>query len=366
MKWSLLFFLITLQVKAYDAYEPRGQRKPVCDPSYLELQNLPPLRDQGAIGICYSFSSLLLLEHLKCSKAGDPQECYRQSRASAVDLTKFYKGKEYNQISVGGEPEKLLRNFSKTRSAANDACTYFDAWARLPYSQPFEDFFHQMQTDLSSGFDDSMLTCHAEDMARQNMGNVQELLNLMNAGRNLTVEELRSKFLYKKNCQEPNISFPAYDIHRYPAYGSLANNDGILKFVKGNLEQQRPVEVSFCAEKNSNGQCYYHSTTIIGMRNVCDTTGCNVQYRLQNSYGKTWQDNHDDGWVNSKLINQSIISTSQLSLTSISPKGTKPNTQNSYQQHQKIPFKVAAQTSLSSQNRFGSSQCYVELPDIGQ
>lgn len=364
MKILILLTLITLPALAYyNPYETRGNRVPICDDTYLELTNLPPIREQGSIGICYSFSSLLLLEHLKCSKTEDPEKCYQSNRGSAVDLTKFMKGKSKNLISIGGDPQYVLRNFAENRSLVNDACTYFDKWARLPYSSGYEDFFHVLKEDLKSN-NQAAIACHAQDMASQNMGNVNQLLSLMETSRELSVEKLRSQFLYNKSCQEPNITFPAYDMHRYPEYGGSATRAGIFKFIKANLEKQSPVEISFCAEKDDQGQCYYHSTTVVGMRNICDQTGCNVQYRIQNSYGKSWQDNHDDGWVNADLISQSVIDTPQISLTSISPKGQTPKTQSPYLQHQKVPFKMAAKTSLSSQNRFGASQCYVELPGM--
>lgn len=321
MRW-LLLFLITTSSWAYYPYEIKSSGESVvCDDSFLELKNTPPIRDQGSIGICYAFSSLLLLEHHKCSKEANPQSCYSSNRASAVDMSKHFKTKAENEIRIGGDPITVLSRFSTQRQLVNESCTHLDNWKRLGYEPQYDDFFHQIHAAIEQGASNDDILCYAQDLNKQSFGTVDDLYQTLLKAKNLSAGQLRSEVLYKRDCTAPPISFPAYQLHTYPTHREKKSNQGILNFVKANLDSSNPVEVSFCAAKDENEKCYYHSTVITGMRNVCSSRGCQVQYKLQNSYGRSWQDMHDDGWVNSTKINESIINTTGLYLNSITSPG---------------------------------------------
>lgn len=349
MKWvylTLIFF--THSIWAFNPYELKSSHESVvCDNTFLELKNTPPLREQGSIGICFAFSSLLLLEHLKCSEASDPSNCYSSQRGSAVDMTKFLKPRS-NEVYVGGDPLVVLHEFSSTRKLVNESCTYLENWKQLGYEPQYLDFFHQIHKAIKDGASNDEVRCYALNLNEQNLGPVDELYATLLKARNMSVGQLRTAVLYKKNCTAPDITYPQYNLHTYPT-DHRKTHQGIFNFVKKNLEANSPVEVSFCAEKDDQGQCYYHSTVITGMRNVCSQSKCTVQYKIQNSYGKAWQDMHDDGWVNSKHINEDIINTPGLALNSITPVG-KSLKESSYTLHSRRPTNQGScgQASLPS------------------
>lgn len=87
MKFLLLAFIST-SVFAFNPYQikPAGY-SPACD-SKIEVPNLPPVRDQGRYGTCYAHSSVLLIEHLRCSGKPDPQACYA-NKGSVLHLAAF-------------------------------------------------------------------------------------------------------------------------------------------------------------------------------------------------------------------------------------------------------------------------------------
>lgn len=337
MKWLLLVFVSSQALAYYNPYQVKENERPVCDDSYLELTNTPPLREQGSIGICYAFSSLLLLEHLKCSEEKNPSQCYASNRASPIDMAKYLRTKGENEIIIGGDPQTVLARFSSDKKLVNEACASMNNWKQLGYQPDYEDYFHQIHNAIINGATQTEIQCFAQDLSGANLGEVSHLIHTLSQAKNLTLGQLRAEILYKKNCTAPDITFPAYQTHSYPTRNEKKTNQGILNFVKNNLDINSPVEVSFCAEKNDQGKCFYHSATITGMRNICSGNQCHVQYKIQNSYGRAWQEIYDDGWVNSTLINESIINTPGLDLNSVTRAGRPLPKTASYIAHTSRP-----------------------------
>lgn len=327
-----IFWLIFFSFSAFaiDPYILRpGGYVPLCDSSFVELQNLPPLRDQGVYGLCYAHSGMMLLDYLRCSGDKDPAACY-SNPGSVLHLAKFFNGKE-DKISIGGAPDVMLRSFHEARKLAPEKCAEYEDWKNLDQyyrservgllapanDQPELDYFYYISRRLKKNASAEEMNCWAREMLDAGIDqNLQDIMAILQKGRNMHWQELRFKLLVPKSCVNQGISYPDYELKAYPpSYVDKKTFKGFRDFIFSALSNGVPLEASFKA-----GPGEYHSSTIVGQRHVCDARKCELQYKIHNSYGKSWQENNDDGWVNAKnLVN--MMEEYSLGLTAILPMG---------------------------------------------
>lgn len=116
--------------------------------------------------------------------------------------------------------------------------------------------------------------------------------------------------------------FPGYinnDIKRPAPTTAKKMSDHIQQLV----DKKIPVLLSFCldgtlppaSENCKNG----HAVVISGSRQVCKGSDCKISFRVQSSWGQSWQDQNDDGWVDGEeLIRRTSLDP--LSLLYLEPK----------------------------------------------
>lgn len=328
-----IFWLIFFSFSAFavDPYILRpGGYVPLCDSSFVELQNLPPLRDQGVYGLCYAHSGMMLLDYMRCSNDKNPAACY-ENPGSVLHLAKFYSGKNEERIEVGGTPDVMLKSFLESRKLAPEKCAKYEDWKNLdqyyrsersglsapPEDQPELDYFYYISKRLKKNASTDEMNCWAKELIDSGVEqNLQDIMAVLQKGRYLHWQELRFKLLVPKSCINQAISYPEYDLKAYPpTYADKKSFKGFRDFIFSALSNGVPLEASFKA-----GPGEYHSSTIVGQRHVCDARKCELQYKIHNSYGKSWQENNDGGWVNAKnLVN--MMEEYSLGVTAIHPKG---------------------------------------------
>lgn len=325
----MLLNLLTLSAAfAVDPYQtkPAGM-KPVCDSSYVEIQHLPPLRDQGVYGLCYAHSSLLLLEHLRCSQSASPANCYKNA-GSVLHLSRFNTQKGQRIVS-GGYPGNVLENFRYNgANLATESCAPYEKWNDLAKISPptddsgEHDYFYSMWHKLRADSSDDNKLCQALELKDAGFNqNLEELISIINRANEMSWKELRYKILVPESCFHESIKYPDYEILPYPQRGiDKKDFKSIRDQVYRSLSKGYPLEASFCAVKDSNGVCGYHSATIVGQRHVCDLGQCRLQFRIQNSYGESWQKYNDNGWVDAENLSQ-LMADPSMGLITILPKG---------------------------------------------
>lgn len=359
MKFILLLFF-TFSAFAVDAYKIKpGGYSAICDNSHVVVSNLPPVRDQGSYGLCYAHSGILLLDHLRCSTSPSPDACYAEP-GSVLHLAKFQSSE--TKIEVGGHTGQVLTNFLGTKKLATEKCAEYDDWKnldqhyqeerrQLPVSQrdlPEMDYFYYISKRLKQNAGKEELSCWAREIVDAGVNqNISDVMAVLEKGRNMNWKELRYHILVPKSCLAKTLSYPDYTVHSYPSYSEQKSFKGFRDFIFRALSLGVPVEASFKAEENG-----YHSSTITGQRHVCDKSKCELQYRIQNSYGKSWQEYNDDGWVNAEnLVN--LMGEYSLGVMAILPKGKSLN--------QKISSPYYVSSPLNPKYSFSSSeQCWKE------
>lgn len=343
MKLLFLVFFYCCSLFAWEgAYVTKPQDfYPVCGNTYLELKNLPPLRDQGYYGTCYAHSSMLLLEHLRCSKSSNPVACYAE-RGSVLHLARYFNTTSEDMIKIGGDATTILSRFGRDRKLSKEDCAPYSAWMNLsghyamersglkvsPSDKNEVDYFYYISEQIRLGkATQEAKTCWAQDIVEAGVQeNVDDVMKILNEANNLNWKELRYKIMVPEKCKQDMLTYPDYEITTYPKrYGGQRTVRGIRNYIFQNLKNGNPVEVSFCAEKDSEGKCGYHSSTVVGQRHVCDKNSCRSQFKIQNSYGRAWQESYDNGWVDSENLSQQMLEHESLNLTSIVPKGQKLN-----------------------------------------
>ncbi|MFP5384624.1 MAG: hypothetical protein ACLGHN_01000 [Bacteriovoracia bacterium] len=330
MKLLWFVFLFSSFAFAVDPYKikPIGY-EPVCDKSNIELKNLPPLRDQGRYGLCYAHSSLLLLEHLRCSNSPDPSSCY-DKQGSVLHLARFNHTRSEERIDIGGNPISVLSRFLDTKKLAPEKCAEYDDWKKLDQYQKEErkkltlpdserdeaDYFYYISRRLKQNASFEEKSCWANELVEAGINqNIQDIMKVLNEGKGLEWQELRYQLLVPKSCLKEATSYPDYTLHTFPKYNEKKSFKGFRDFIFRSLSAGVPVEASFKASFDG-----YHSATIVGQRHVCDKLKCELQFKIQNSYGKSWQDIYDDGWVNAENLTE-LMEHQSMGVSAILPKG---------------------------------------------
>lgn len=98
-----------------------------------------------------------------------------------------------------------------------------------------------------------------------------------------------------------------FAIHSFPENKSLEKDRNrysktVAQIKKVLATGAMPLIGGICIGEQVNGKCsVMHSAAITGMKTLCDGAGnCHEAIRLQNSYGKSWQDVYNGGWVLAK------------------------------------------------------------------
>lgn len=370
----LLNLLIISPVFAVNPYELRSGQDPVCDDSYVELKNLPPVRAQGLHGLCYAFSALNLLEYLRCSGAAYPQGCYSQ-KGSSLHLSRF-NNTYLNQIKIGGDAGQILAVFQNERKLARESCTNYESWSKLnkTYEEQLKklgktdaesderDAFYFLTSQLNSNKDETTLSCLAKDILQSGMqSNIQDVVNVLKQSDN-DWRALRYKLLVPQTCFQNMLSYPEYSIHVYPSRKQTRNSQDAKNHVYQSLKAGVPIEANFCAQIQANGKCGGHSLIVVGQRNICNTQKCTLQFRVQNSYGQRWQELNDNGWVEADNFIKHI-DMHNGTLTTVLPKDKNVDSTLVSPQFLNFPMKNAIKVALSSKQEALNSddKCWVNV-----
>lgn len=314
--------------------------------SEVIVKNMPPVRSQDSIGICYAFSAAALLEHsickeekLDCSKISDSQ------RPSVLDLSRYASipdatGKDAGDPNSYSKsiPDEMtfglvvLDSVFQTTTVSKESCAPFDhlvSKAQTPSAQSatesamwkhFESSYNNYKKKFAKcekcALDEATTTAN-ELISNYNLKTTNtEILKAFAAK---TFNEFLYQALVPSKCHRAagrlSLFFGDKQLKSWPAKnGSKTDYGKTIDKIKSVLSNDQPVMVNrFCTAKPATTECVHkttngdvaggHSFVITGYRKLCNNSGkCKEALKVHNSWGQTWQDQNNDGWVDAAVL----------------------------------------------------------------
>lgn len=302
--FGLLLGVASVHAGEYYLYPAIPADYAVREGTTVEVPNLPPVKDQDGVGLCYAFASTVLLEHLNCTvKALSCAERGEDRRLSALDVAS-YKSTSRG-VAKGGDPVSVLRALSKKGSKiVRESCAPYEsliATEKLPDNQ-FITSQGVGYRKLREIYEMNRLTDCADcvDRIRETLGEKLKvnLIEIRDALQAKTFEEFAYQVLIPQKCHDQAVELPEFIHEYYPGEKKEVSEKDFQEVLLRNLKDQIPTEASFCSEEDESGECVGgHSVVVVGARQMCGARGCKVSFRLQNSYGKTWEEINHGGWI---------------------------------------------------------------------
>lgn len=307
-KFILALLFVSFHVWSASPYKLKSFSEiPVCDNTYIELSHLPPVRDQGTLGMCYAHSSVLLLDYLRCGKSLDPDNCYKE-RGSVLHAASF---DIRSGIHISGTPTMLLSLFREKRQLATESCADYEAWKNLEKDYRSEikglklgkenqykaDFFYLISQMNKTATDEERL-CWAQDIVSAGVHqDLENILAILKNSKASYASDLRYKILVPSQCSKNMITYPEYKLTVYPPLMEKKTEKGIKDFVFRTLSAGAPLEARLCVTRKKDKCLLGHSLAITGQRYICSKSSCRQEFRVQNSFGQGWQKKNNDGWI---------------------------------------------------------------------
>jgi len=311
--------------------------------STILVSNIPPLRAQGALGICYAHAAATLMEAEDC-KIQNIKDCKKindKDRYAAMGLAEF-GGPVLNgndspftyEIREGGSIGMVTQRIALDIGySASESCLSYEKIFKFIPNVANQLNTLQYLNKIYEDFKKHCLNCKSEDYEKPEYKKVAQRLknkiydelklNITDYGQprsdqniwNAFTTESYEKFLYEllkdKQCNRmANVAvFMAHgkvSVQFYPIDDKVKGNyNESIATIKKVLLLGRPIGLSnICIDETPRKDCSnYHALVINGYRKTCNNKNqCIDAVKVINTWGQKWQDDHDDGWLNAKLL----------------------------------------------------------------
>lgn len=310
---TILFAVLTQTALAFDpAYQIPDSR--MSEKAFHEISNFPTVRTQDGTPLCYAFSATQLLNYQYCKK-NDLDCSHPANQMSVLDVAKHH---EFTPtLREGGFPEEILSRI-KGYGVHSERCLPFE---RLAHQNPQKkgDKYGEAYDELAAiygkarGAAYATKACYAKRV--QNIlpfsKDTHEIVRLLD--QSYGYEEFIYNAAVKDTAcrQSRKMRVGGYHVYTFPEKRSGKNpsREEYLEQFEKLLLNDIPVSMKICSEDaynpdtdssgelGTNDNCGGHAITVTGIKEVCNFKGCDTLLKVQNSYGQTWQDNYNDGWL---------------------------------------------------------------------
>lgn len=319
------------------SYEPKRDE--------LQVKNMPPVRSQDTLGVCYAFSASAIIEHTICKENKlDCKNLSNEQRPSVLDLARYatnpskltdksdpnsYPKIIGNRRTFGSD---IIVNMFNTESVSKESCAPFDSivskagsldeqradeekmW--LQFRNAYDTYKIKSKQCEQCALDDATTTAKDWQKSYNLKTNNFEILKAFAAA---SYEEFLFRALVPENCGKPGKRINFYTTDKKMGVWPLEdtkkpNYDVAITKLKEQLSYDRPVLLNgICTLKQPNPECIQttsngvepggHGLVITGYRKMCNKSNkCYDAVKVHNSWGQAWQDANNDGWVEAKTL----------------------------------------------------------------
>lgn len=315
--------------------------------SEMLVRSTPPVRNQRGFGICATFTAKALLDNFICKK--DNLDCATMSDDKAVSvLDLLHNGIDVDEKSRMPVAEQLANlDFEKGSNAiltintwmtkmgrriTNESCAPFEkivfkgkekeadeiaaeiaALKTLKATHAnFQEEYAKCQNKKSASMCDEEMKPKIVPAARKIFNFQTSDDEIFGAFQEYHLEKFQDQIFIPRRCvdQKQRIRMmPSVEFHLFANDDkSKTTYDDFIAELKVAFadSQQALVGVNkYCADLKRPAKVadckFNHSVALSGYRKVCAPSGeCYDSVRVLNSWGKTWQDQYDGGWVMAK------------------------------------------------------------------
>ncbi|MBO9666712.1 MAG: hypothetical protein J7501_07840 [Bdellovibrio sp.] len=312
----------------------------------IEITNMPPLMSQDSVANCYAFPAANLLnaevcryEKIKCSELpqdqmfsplglaryGRPEETKESANLNAKN-----KNADALQGPDGGNSFNILNYVTRYLSAPSEKCMSLD---RILSKVGGADQVNEMQVHAFQRLEQmyskskkiksdcadclSNFYASAQDEIEKNFDVKVSSDRLLKMFAQSTYTEFFDRLFTPSECyRAKNSAFLESKVEpdSYPPEGiENGNYAGAIEQIKDTLTSGRPLALgNICGDKEpkpkdkktKKPQCKaFHEVTVAGYRKVCDKKNkCRDVVKVINSWGKSWQEQNDEGWLDAKSL----------------------------------------------------------------
>ena len=341
MKTFILFLLLPMISFAQDyPYYPAEPGFSDSTGTKKEISPNTPIKAQDGIGVCYGFSATSLLEHYRCKElalnCNDPKE-----QLSSFDVTSYYRRGE---LTEGGDTFQILSNIenSKEQRIAKEECAKF---SDMVYHVNMSG--NMYTRDEKNGWNllvkkwneykglgeftkrNDCVNCLVDSIKKELSGLQTPADQLRDAFLNArSMEDFLYRSILPKKCLDParTATIPKFRANNFPGYKDTLNAKTLNKRIQSLLLADIPVELAICTQPvENNSKCAEgsgHSIALFGIKQVCRGSDCRVMVQVKNSYGKSWQEQNGDGWLDlNTLVESSLLMTKYRNISWIEKPG---------------------------------------------
>ncbi len=311
------------------------------DGSPIVVSNMPKIKSQDSIPACAGFSSATVAQFYICKNSKPPiQDCSGLDSSREVSPLNMIAWMHTNK-GIGVQEQRNHNNIQlyhekssatlALQNAANASLFYADSCFPMDHLvnelgdynfDKVEGIFNKIEKEYRKYTTEGSLCESCLVKATSELGISASILDLKEALPKKGDDTTFGEYLFKITLDKCH-DFVGKRIRPKPTFGMFPSEKSDIKYeklidkVKSVLSTGMPLAAGgICIEKIGKNCKTTHSVTISGYRKVCKGSGsaktCRDVVKVQNSWGKDWQKEYDDGWVDAKELFSNQIANPEV------------------------------------------------------